>query len=531
VVGLLVTLAAFTVALVAVLLVGRSRGRAALEVARARASARLDEARDAAERLRREADERTRLEAARLARQLAERAVRDQDELRDYEAALDERDALLTTREEGLGEREAQVDTALHEVAAVQGRVADLTATTAATIGQRLPELEQKGGVAAADLREQQVRDTVAKVELDVLMKLREREQALEESSPTVARLVMQTAIERYDGTAHLDRGQGTVTLEESRAFSALADPDGRVRAAFVEEVGCDLVLDEAQLAASVRGDDPLAREIARRVLRQLSSTSEPTADKIRAIARQTKIEVEREVQNAGRKAVRMLDLGKVHPDVLQLVGRLKFRLSYSQNQWRHSIEVAHLSALLAAELGLDVATARRGGLLHDIGKAMTHDHEGSHALLGAEVARRCGEDEIVCNAIASHHNDEPPRTALAHVVTAADALSGGRPGARRESVTQYLNRIHDIQRIAGRAPAVKRVDIMQAGREVRVVVAGAEHGMIDPSDRHGGPSVTDSDLAPLAQEIARRIEREITYAGQIKVTVIRESRAVSVAH
>jgi len=161
----------------------------------------------------------------------------------------------------------------------------------------------------------------------------------------------------------------------------------------------------------------------------------------------------------------------------------------------------------------------------------MTHHHEGSHAVLGAEVARRCGEDDIVSNAIASHHNDEPPRSAIAQVVTAADALSGGRPGARRESVTQYLNRIHDIQRIAGHAPAVKRVDIMQAGREVRVVVAGAEHGAIDPSERHGGPSVADADLGRMAQDIARRIEREITYAGQIKVTVIRESRAVSVAH
>jgi ribonuclease Y len=531
VVGLLVTLAAFAVALVAALLVGRSRGRAALEAARAQAGARLAQARDEVEALRRRGDERTRVEAARLAQALTERVKGERAELRDYEGELDEREGLLASREQGLAEREVQVGAALRDVGLAQARATALEAEAVTTAGLRLPELERKSGVAASDAHEQLVRDTIAKVELDLRMQLREREQALEESSPAVARSVMQAAVERYDGTAHLDRGQSSVTMEESRAFSALADPDGRVRAAFVEEVGCDLVLDEAQLAASVRGDDPLAREIARRVLRQLSSSAELTPDKIHSLARQTKVEVEREVQNAGRKAVRLLDLGKVHPDVLQLVGRLRFRLSYSQNQWRHSIEVAHLSALLAAELGLDVAVARRGGLLHDIGKAMTHDHEGSHALLGAEVARRCGEDEIVINAIASHHNDEAPRSAIAHVVTAADALSGGRPGARRESVTQYLNRIHDIQRIAGRAPAVKRVDIMQAGREVRVVVAGVEHGTIDPSDRHGGPSVADSDLGPLAQEIARRIEREITYAGQIKVTVIRESRAVSVAH
>jgi ribonuclease Y len=280
-----------------------------------------------------------------------------------------------------------------------------------------------------------------------------------------------------------------------------------------------------------VRGDDPLARELARRVLRQLAALKDCDPDKIRAAARTLKMEVDREVQAAGRRAARVLEVGRLHPDILHLVGRLKYRLSYSQNQWRHSIEVGYLAGMMAEELGLDVAQARRGGLLHDIGKAMTHDHEGSHAVLGAEVARRCGEEEIVANAIGAHHNDEPPKSAIAHIVTAADAMSGARPGARRESVTQYLNRIQDLQRIASRSPAVRRVDIMQAGREVRVVVAGEERGAIDASERHDGPIVADADIQPLAQEIARSIQSELTFAGQIKVTVIRESRSVAIAH
>jgi ribonuclease Y len=521
----------FAAGLFAALLVARRGRRDVLARVRATAQANLAAARDEANRARAEGELVAREEAIRLERELAAELERGRLELREYETELDERDAILSARETGLGEQELQVQ-AVERAALELGETASTLAREAeASLARRVGLLEVHSGILAPELQEQLVRERTSKLELELMMHLRERETALEENAAQESRAVMQTVAERYDGEGHLDRAQNAIPLESSRAFSALADPEGRCRAAFLEEVGCDLVLDEAQLAATVRGDDPLARELARRVLRQLASLAELVPDRIRAIARQSRVEVDREVQNAGRKALRELDLGRVHPDVLNLVGRLKFRLSYSQNQWRHSIEVAYLSGMLADELGLDAALARRGGLLHDIGKAMTHDHEGSHALLGADVARRCGEDEVVANAIASHHNDEPARGPIAFVVTAADAMSGGRPGARRESVTQYLNRIHDIQRIAGRAPAVKRVDIMQAGREVRVVVAGAENGAIDPSERHEGPSLTDADLGPLAQDIARRIEEEITYAGQIKVTIIRESRSVSLAH
>jgi len=211
-------------------------------------------------------------------------------------------------------------------------------------------------------------------------------------------------------------------------------------------------------------------------------------------------------------------------------VGRLKFRLSYSQNQLKHAIEVGYLAGMIAQELGLNVLQARRGGLLHDIGKAMTHDHEGSHAVLGAEVARRCGEEEIIANAIGSHHNDEPMETPIAHIVTAADAISGARPGARRETVTLYLDRINSIQKIASRSKAVERVDVMHAGREVRVVIAGQDRGDIEDTDQRSTIDFDDEQLHPLAEEIARELEEEVIFPGQIRVTVIRESRSVSIA-
>ncbi|MEE8408229.1 MAG: HDIG domain-containing metalloprotein, partial [Myxococcota bacterium] len=299
---------------------------------------------------------------------------------------------------------------------------------------------------------------------------------------------------------------------------------------AFSEEIGCDLACDVDAGTATVRGDDPLAREVARRVLRQIVNRSIHAPDRIRSIAKQVKGEVDREVQNAGRKAIRMLGIQRVHPDIMHLVGRLKYRLSYSQNQLKHAIEVAYISGMIANELGLDAGQARRGGLLHDIGKAMTHDHEGSHAVLGAEVARQCGEEEIIANAIGAHHYDERPLGPIAYIVAAADAISGARPGARRESVTNYVRRIQDIQEIASRSPAVRRVDVMRAGREVRVIVAGAELGAINESETSGGPLLRNDELQPLALDIVRDLEEELTFAGQIRVTVIRESRAVSIA-
>jgi ribonucrease Y len=452
-------------------------------------------------------------------------------ELEEYESDLNEREQLQDSRERVSLEAASHLDAAVQAALEIERSIGEVDKQAADTRARHLAALEQKCGSSCAELREQLVRDWVSKVELASLMRLRESEDALTEAAPVESRSIMQVAIERYDGASHLERMHNTVPIEQREMFNQLADAVGNCHTVFVEEIGCELVCDEETRSVTVRGEDPIARELARRVLRQLAGQRGGDPERIRHAARLARSEIEREVQNAGRRACRALELGRVHPDIVNLIGRLKYRLSYSQNQLRHSIEVGHLAGIMAEELGLDPAAARRGGLLHDIGKAMTHDHDGSHAVLGAEVARRCREDEVIANAIGSHHNDEPPRTAIAQIVTAADAISGARPGARRESVTQYLTRISEIQRIASRSPAVRRVDIMQAGREVRVVVAGDERGAIAEEERHRGPMLADADIQPLAREIAAGIEKELTFAGQIKVTVIRESRAVSVAH
>jgi ribonuclease Y len=226
--------------------------------------------------------------------------------------------------------------------------------------------------------------------------------------------------------------------------------------------------------------------------------------------------ELDRSVKEAAEQAVLELGLGRVHPEILRLLGMLRYRYSYAQNVLRHSVEVGYLAGLMAAEVGLPVKLARRAGLLHDIGKALTHEVEGGHAVVGGQYARKFGEDEVVANAVAAHHEDEAPTSTIAHLVMAADAISGARPGARREMLETYVKRLEDLERICKGFKGVERTYAVQAGREVRVFV---EPGEVD-----------DLAAAMLSRDIARRIESEMAYPGQIRVMVVRETRAVDYA-
>lgn len=463
-----------------------------------------------------------------------EREREAQASVRQARRELDQREADLLEEEYGINaraQRQESLATALQQASELANgahlECERLGAKRRVAETKAVVRLEERGGLTLIDAREQRCTAVVGSFELRLQKTLRARETQLREAASGVAERLMATVADRYAGEGHVERVQNTIPFADRSTLDVLADPAGLAHRAFIDVVGCSLVAEQEGLA--IRGDDPLAREIARRVLRQLANRASADADVVRKIAAQVTDEVRREVHNAARKAARTLDVGMVHPEVLELVGRLRFRLSYSQNQWKHAVEVGFLAGMLAEEMGLDARLARRGGLLHDIGKALTHEREGSHAVLGAEVARRCDEDPIVANAIGSHHNDEPPETAIAHIVTAADAMSGARPGARRESSLAYDERLVAIQDIATAAhPAVQRVDIMQAGREVRVVVAGEErevHGEIGSA-----PLIGDADLHPLAQSIARQLEENIAFAGQIRVTVIRESRSIAVA-
>ena len=348
----------------------------------------------------------------------------------------------------------------------------------------------------------------------------------IESNATPAARRVLGLTLNRYDGIGHLERISNHIEMP-NKGFDLLRDPASELSRHINETLDVEL-WDKGENHIGIRGENPLGREAARRVLTRLSQNWTDKPDRVLRLCHRVNNQLNDEVLKAGQTAVRSLEMEKVHPEIVSLIGRLKFRLSYSQNQLLHAVEVARLAGVLANELGLNVKQAMRGGLMHDIGKAMTHDHEGSHAVLGAEVARRCGEMEIIANAIGSHHNDEPMNTPIAYIVTAADALSGARPGARRETASLYLARMQQLSDLAHHSgPGIERVDIMHAGREIRLAVPGSERLV---GEKPRSTQYDDGAMIDLAEDLAKTIEEEVVYPGQIRVTVVRESRASAVA-
>jgi ribonuclease Y len=292
---------------------------------------------------------------------------------------------------------------------------------------------------------------------------------------------------------------------------------EGRNIRAIEAATGVDLIIDDTPEAVVVSCHNPIRRELARIALERLMADGRIHPGRIEEVVRKAEQELEASIRDAGQRAILELGIHGVHPELVRLVGMLKYRYSYAQNVLMHSIECAVIAGAMAAELGLNVKQARRAGLLHDIGKALTHEVEGSHAIVGGEIARKYGESAKIVNAIAAHHEEVKAETILAPLVDAADAISGARPGARREVLESYAKRLEDLEQISNSFKGVERSFAVQAGREIRVIV--------DPG------SISDDQTLFLARDIARRIEQEMTYPGQIKVTVIRETRSSETAH
>ena len=326
------------------------------------------------------------------------------------------------------------------------------------------------------------------------------------------AKRVMGIAIQRYAGHYLTERLLNNLPLLPGVA-DRLLGPE-RVNLVTLEELAnVKFTVADDGTAVRLEGQDSFGREIARRTVAKVAKhgwKGEP-----RAMMEQIRTDLEREVFDLGKRAFKELEIPRAHPDIVRLVGRLNWRTSYTQNQWKHAVEVAFLCGMMAAELGLDVKIARRAALMHDIGKSLTHSIDGSHAVIGADYARRLGEAEVVANAIGAHHTDEPFNSTYAYLVAAADALSGARPGARREQQDNYAEKLADLERISGGHRGVERAFAVQGGREVRVYVE---------------EQVGDLRAIELSSEIAKQISDEMTFPGQIKVTVIREKRAIEIA-
>jgi ribonucrease Y len=419
---------------------------------------------------------------------IAEMLEKREHSVADRFAELDQRQQRLDQREESLRARESEVREELE-------RVSSLTVNQAKQmLLQRLEgEVHQQG----------------ARV-------VRQAEESTRREAERRSRNILAACMQRLAASHTAQTTVSVVALDSDELKGRIIGREGRNIRALETLTGIDFIIDDTPQAVVLSGFDGVRREIARLTLEKLLEDGRIHPARIEEAYYQAQSDIDNHIAEVGEQAALEANVGILHPELLKLVGRLHYRTSYGQNVLAHSIECAHLAAMLASELGANPQTARLAGLLHDIGKAVNHEIEGPHALVGGEVARRYGQSEAVCHAVAAHHNEVDPQTVESVIVQIVDALSGARPGARGESLEQYLKRLSNLEEIATRHPGVEKVYAMQAGREVRVIVK---------------PNCIDDDSAGLlSHTIAREVEQELEYPGQIKVTVIRESRAVDYA-
>jgi ribonuclease Y len=472
-------------------------GREAESVRRAA----LLESKEEALRMRQQVERET--QTSRSTQLAAERAFQERDVAFNRRVELiEKKERDLKRLEQDLGRREqsvdlrsSQLDTLLLEQRSKLEKIAGLTGDEAKA--QRISAVESEARAEAARL----------------VTEVRENAQRNAERE---ARKIITIAIQRFAGDQVSESTVSVVHLPSDDMKGRIIGREGRNIRSFETITGVDVIIDDTPEAVILSAFDPVRREIARQALERLVADGRIHPARIEEIVAKVKVEVEGRIRELGEMACLEVGVHGIHPELQQLLGRLHYRTSYGQNVLRHSIEVAHLAGMMAAEIGMDLKMAKRGGLLHDIGKAIDHDQEGTHPALGMEVAARHGEPQPVLEAIGYHHDDHAGGSLWPVLVAAADAVSGARPGARRESLEVYIKRLEALEKIASQFPGVEKSYAIQAGREIRILV---EHAQVDDARAQG-----------LAGEIARRIEKELEYPGQIRVTVIRETRAVDFA-
>jgi ribonuclease Y len=383
-------------------------------------------------------------------------------------------------------------------------------------IEEQRKKLENISGMTAAEAKSILMANMENEAKLDAAKMIKVIEEEANETADKKSKEIISLAIQRYAGEYVAERTVSVVPLPSDEMKGRIIGREGRNIRALEAATGIDLIIDDTPEAVILSGFNPVRREIARISLEKLIGDGRIHPGRIEEVVHKAEEEVELAIKEAGEQAAFDLGVHGIHPEVLKLVGRLRYRTSYSQNIYQHSLEVAFLCGIMAAELGINVKQAKRAGLLHDLGKAVDHEVEGSHAVIGAELARKYGETPKIVHAIMAHHEDEKPNSVLAVLVQAADALSGARPGARREMMETYVKRLDDLEKISTSFAGVTTAFAIQAGREIRVMVSSEE--------------VTDETALLLAKDIAKKIETDMTYPGQIKVNVIRETRAIEYA-
>ena len=430
-------------------------------------------------------------------------------ELTKQERRLEQKEASLDKKTEAFERKEDDLNRRLANVAQTQAQADEIR-------DQQLETLEKISGFTQEQAKQFLLDSIEQDVRHEAAQKIKEIEQQLKDEADEKGREIIATAIQSCAADHTAETTVSVVTLPNDEMKGRIIGREGRNIRTLETITGVDLIIDDTPEAITISSFDPVRREVARLALEKLIVDGRIHPTRIEDMVEKARKEVDRTIREEGERACYETGVHNLNPELIKILGRQKYRTSYGQNVLNHSIEVAHIAGLMAAELGVDVAMAKRAGLLHDLGKSIDHEVEGSHVQLGADLARKFKENPVIVNAIEAHHGDVEPKTVIAVLVQAADAISASRPGARRENVENYIRRLEKLEELTGSYPGVDKAYAIQAGREVRIMVKPEE--------------VTEDNMILLARDIAKKIESELEYPGQIKVNVIRETKAVEFA-
>jgi len=487
----------------------RAVARSQAESAEGRAQKVILEAEREAERLTREALVEAKNEIGALRRDTEEDVRTRRDEIKRQEERLTQKEQTVDRKVDAADRRSEELDDRDRKLALVREQL-EHSAT------QHRAALEKIAGLTASEAKEALRTQVVDEAKRDAMATVREIEQRAREEGEERARKIVTIAIQRVASEQTSESTVSVFSLPSEDMKGRIIGREGRNIRAFEATTGVNLIIDDTPEAVVLSSFDPVRREIARLTLEKLVQDGRIHPARIEETFERSQKEIDEQIKRAGEEAVLDTGITDMHPEMIRLLGRLQFRTSYGQNVLKHLVESAHIAAAIASELGIDPTIPKRGALLHDIGKAVTHEVEGSHAIIGAEIARRMKEAPEVVHCIETHHGEVEQRTIDAVIAQIADGISGGRPGARRESLETYIKRLERLEEICTSYPGVEKVYAMQAGREVRV--------MVKPDD------IDDLSAQVIARDIAKEVAEELQYPGQIKITVVRETRSIEFA-
>ncbi len=487
-----------------VVLIHRASNKKKLAYAQQEAKRILSEAIQSAAATKKEAILETKEAVLAMKNEAEEELKERRKEVSRQERRIAQKEEALDHKTESLEQKHAALQKKHEEAEALKEQISE-------TLAKQLESLERYSGLTAEEAKDELLRRVEGEIEHETALRIAEYDARFRDESAERARDILSQAIQRCAADHVSEVAISVVPLPSEEMKGRIIGREGRNIRTIEQLIGVELIIDDTPEVITISGFDPIRRETARIALERLISDGRIHPARIEEMVEKARKEVDNAIKQAGEKAIFETGVHGLNPDLIRLLGRLKYRTSYGQNVLRHSVEVALLSGMIADEIGVDSTVAKRAGLLHDIGKALTQEAEGSHIQLGVEVAKKYRESRDVIHAIEAHHGDVEPKTPLAFIIQAADAISAARPGARREDVENYIKRLQKLEEIAGEFEGVEKTFAIQAGREVRI--------MVKPE------VITDDKMQILARDIAKKIEAEMEYPGQIKVNIIRESR------